>query len=327
MKTKISSICLPLVMFLLMGSTNLAFGQLFSDWAAPVNLGPPVDTVGTEYQPAISKDGLSLYFVVLEGNVQGGPQDIWVAKRNSLTDSWGTPQKLGSAVNSASTEGHPFVTIDGHWLYFNSNKPGGFGRTDIYVARRRDKREDFPTDPSGGWMPAVNLGSGVNTNSREQAPCVFEDSDNGVTTLYFSSDRPGGLGEFDIYASTLQPDGTFGPAVLVEELSSASRDEQPDISRDGLAMFFVSNRSGSIPNLDTGDPSSDLWMSTRPSTLDPWSEPVNLGLLINSPYEDISPSLSFDETTLYFVSPYRVGNQSDFFDIWITTRTKLTNGH
>jgi len=304
-----------------------ASAQRFSEWSAPVNVGPPVDTVGTEFQPFISKDGLSLYFIRLEGDVLGGPQDIWLAKRNVLTDPWGTPQKLGPAINSTAADASPFVTIDGHWMYFTSARSGGFGRNDIYVARRHDQREDFPTDPSGGWMPAFNVGSGVNASSRDGAPCLFEDEQAGATILYFNSDRPGGLGGQDIYASTLQPDGNFGAAVLVDELSSASNDTFPDVSRDGLTMFFVSDRPGSIPDLDTGNPSEDLWVSTRASTLDHWSEPVNLGPAVNSPFVDSSPSLSFDGTTLYFFSAYREGNQSDFFDIWMTKRTKLKDGH
>ena len=306
----------------------------FGPWSAPVNVGPPVNTVGTDYQPFISKDGLSLYFTRLEGNVVGGPQDIWVTKRRSQSDNWGEPQKLGPAINTDANEDTPSVTLDGHWLYFGSRRTGGFGGPDIYVSRRHNKREDFPTDPSGGWQEPLNLGSGVNTASAERAPIVFEDEETGVTTLYLDSDRPG-LGDRDIYASTLQPDGTFGPAVLVAELSSPSSDEQPTISRNGLEMFFVSNRPGSTIT-PAGIPSRDLWVSTRASTLDPWGTPENLdvvnarlgGLPINSPFHDGRPALSFDGKTLYFFSAFRNaglpgGNLSIFFDIWKTTRTKL----
>ncbi len=306
----------------------------FGPWSAPVNIGPPVNTVGVDYQPSISKDGLSLYFARLEGIVAGGPQDIWVAKRRSKSDDWGEPQKLGPAINTPADEGHPFVTVDGHWFYFYSTRSDGFGGPDIYVSRRHNKREDFPTDPSGGWQEPVNLGIGVNTNSRERAPIVFEDEETGVTTLYFDSDRPG-LGDFDIYASTLQPDGTFGPAVLVAELSSPSSDEHPTISRDGLEMFFISNRPGSTLT-PRGIPSRDIWVSARASTSDPWGTPENLDVVnarlggppINSPFHDGRPALSFDGKTLYFFSAFRNagqpgGNLSIFFDIWMTTRSKL----
>ncbi len=309
----------------------------FGPWSAPVNIGPPVNTTLPDAQPFISKDGLSLYFVRLEGSVPGAPQDIWVAKRSSKSDNWGEPQKLGPAINTPATEANPFVTKDGHRMYFGSTRLdlGGFGRQDIYVSWRPNKREDFPTDPSGGWQEPVNLGSGVNTTFGERAPIVFEDEETGVTTLYFTSDRPG-LGDHDIYASTLQPDGTFGPAVLVAELSSSSSDEMPMISRDGLEMFFISNRPGSTITPGGIIRSRDIWVSARASTSDPWGTPENLDVVnarlggppINSPFHDGRPSLSFDGKTLYFFSAFRNagqpgGNLSIFFDIWMTTRTKL----
>lgn len=214
LKPVVVAALLPLLLF---GVATMLADDVdqYSPWSAPVNLGPPVNTIGTDYQPFPSKDGLSLYFTRLEGNVVGGPQDIWVAKRTSETEPWGTPEKLGPGVNSAATENNPFVTIDGHWMYFGSNRttPDAngvlpFGLNDIYVSHRQNKREDFGT---AGWQEPVNLGSGINTAFHERSAIVFEDDLTGVTTLYFDSDRPG-LGGQDIYASTLQPDGTFGPA-------------------------------------------------------------------------------------------------------------------
>ncbi len=319
MKAKVHFVNSTIVLVFLVGLSSFAYGQQFSDWTAPVNLGPPVNTPLPDAQPFVTKDGLSLYFVHLEGNYVGAPQDIWVAKRNSVQDSWGNPQRLGPAINSPLTEAGPFITVDGHWMYFSSNRVGGFGRQDIYVSRRYNKREDLPTEPSGGWQEAQNIGDGVNTNFNEQAPMVFEDEETGITTLYFHSARPTGLGGNDIYASTLQPDGTFGPPVLVPELSTPYNDELPMISRNGLEMFLTSDRPGSILDPETGLPSYDLWVSERASTLDPWSEPVNLGPVVNTPSREGRPDLSFDGTTLWFHSAFPYG----VFDIWKTTRTKL----
>jgi len=326
-----------------------ATGQQFGPWSAPVNVGPPVNTILPEYQPFITKGGLSLYFSLLEGfgAPQTTPQDIWVAKRSSETEPWGTPQRLGPEINIPGpnrTEGQPFVTIDGHYLYFSSNRPGGFGRGDIYVSKRQNKREDF--GPMG-WQQPVNLGSGVNSPANDQAAFVYEDEATGVTYLYFASDRSGNQ---DLYVSTLQPDGTFGSAVPVPELvfgtvNTMSTETQVTISRDGLTMYFISNRPGSAIHPPTefgpgGQPAEDIWVSTRASTTDPWGVPENLDVVnamaggprVNSDYHDGRPSLSFDGTALYFFSAFRRetptgpdGNVgSPFFDIWVTTRTKLT---
>lgn len=291
----------------------------FGPWSAPVNLGPPVNTSFAEVNPFISKDGLSLYFTCQDCPGGFGGFDIWVSRRPTVDAPWGSPQNLGPNINTPFSETNPALSVDGHSLYFTSNRPGGFGLTDIYVSRRHNKRDDF------AWQLPENLGSGVNTAADDrQAAAPFEDDETGTVTLYFSSNRPGGLGGDDIYASTFQPDETFGPAVLVTELSSVSNDQTPAIRHDGLEIFLSSNRPGSVLNLQ-GRPSLDLWVSTRPSTSDPWSTPVNLGPVVNGFGADERSALSFDGTTLYFDSAQRPGNVGGqgFFDIWVTTRSKL----
>ncbi len=282
----------------------------FGPWSAPVNLGPVVNTGFFEQNPAISKDGLSLYF---QSDMPGGygQADIYVSQRASVHDPWGPPQNLGPNINTASNELAPNLSTDGHKLYFHSNRPGGFGGADIYVSRRANKRDDL------GWQPPENLGSGVNTASQEQQPCVFEDEETGVVTLYFISNRPGGMGDLDIYASTLQPDETFGATAPVVELNSSFIDRGPTIRRDGLEIIFPSNRPGSIQGYE------DLWVSTRAKTSDPWSTPVNLGSTVNSMFIDSGPELSFDGTTLYFNSSPTREVAGDNEDLWVTTRTKL----
>lgn len=311
MKTRFrKSVCAGLLTGALLAASALMVvadaDDQYSDWAAATNLGLAINTAGQEQGPTISKDGLSLYFQSDRPGGYGG-FDIYVSQRPNVDAQWGMPQNLGPNVNTSSDELAPALTLDGHRLYFHSNRPGGFGGSDAYVSRRHNKRDDF------GWRLAENLGSGVNTSAQEQQPCAFEDDATGVITLYFTSDRPGGLGGLDIYASTLQSDDTFGSADLVLELSGPSTDRGPTIRRDGLEIVFPSNRPGGL-GFD------DLWGSTRPSTSDPWSVPVNLGPAVNSASSDAQPEFSFDGTALYFNSG-RPG--FGLFDLWVTTRTKL----
>ena len=119
----------------------------------------------------------------------------------------------------------------------------------------------------------------------------------------------------DIYASTLKPDETWGPARLVTELYTNYADCQPSVRRDGLELFFMSNRPGSIGAFD-------LWVSTRASTTQPWSTPVNLGPIVNcSGCNQGHPAISADGTRLYFYSN-RPGGWGGV-DLWVTTRAKL----
>jgi hypothetical protein len=300
---------------LLAASTLLVVADVddqYSDWSAPVDLGPTVNSTSNEFAPVISKDGLSLYFA---SNRPGGfgALDIWVSQRPSMDLPWGTPQNLGPNINTPFAEGGLSLSMDGHRLYFHSNRPGGFGGQDLYVSRRHNKRDDF------GWRPAENLGSGVNTMANENRPFQFEDDMTGAITLYFDSNRPGGPGRDDIYASILQPDETFGSAFLVLEVSTPADDQGPRLRRDGLEIFLASNRPGSIATLSPF--ATDIWVATRPSTADPWSMPIHLGAPINSEFTDSAGSLSFDGTALY-ISTCR--NQAiSGCDLWVATRTKL----
>ena len=182
------------------------------------------------------------------------------------------------------------------------------GGDDLFVTRRRNQRDDF------GWDLPDNLGGGVNSASNELTPVYLED-DEGTITLYFASNRPGGLGGPDVYASVMNNDGTFGPASLVSVLSSISSDLFPTPRRDGLELFLSSNRVGTLGN-------QDLWVSTRPSTLDPWSAPVNLGPFVNTTANDLGGGLSFSRTTFSFHSN-RAGGAGGA-DLYEMTREKIT---
>lgn len=290
------------------GSEQLTFEPTFdkfanAEWSEPVNLGSVVNSAGIEIEVSISKDGLSLYIA----SNRSGNFDIWVSHRESDDEPWGPPQPLGPAINTAAREQAPFISRDGHRLYFFSDREPVGGTTDIYVSRRRNKRDDF------SWEAPVNLGSGVNSTANETLPVLFEDDATGTTTLYFSSNRAGSAGA-DIFASTLQADETFGPASVVAELSSPRRDRVLAIRRDGLEIFLASDR----PNL-VNTP-FDLWFATRATTSQPWSTPVNLGPVVNSSADEGGAALSFDGTTLYFTSS-RLGG-SGLHDIWVTTRPK-----
>src|SRR5438309_4022974 len=287
----------------------------YGPWSAPVNLGPVINTAANEQHPAISKDGLSLY--ISSDRLGGfGGLGIWVSQR-ACTDAddpacaWQTPAHLGPNINSAGNDLAPAFTPDGHQLYFHSTGRGGCGLADIFVARRHDKRDDF------GWAPAENLGCVVNSPYADAGPTYFEDETTGITTLYFTvqNNPPGSDQGFDIYASTRSGDeGAFGLPALVPELSSPFRDTRTTIRRDGLELILSSGRPGGVGN-------EDLWVSTRASTLDPWSTPVNLGAGVNTTALDGGPALSFDGTTLYFHSnrPGGVGGT----DLYVTTRTRL----
>jgi hypothetical protein len=276
----------------------------FSDWAEPVNLGPFVNSAFNESGPALSKDGLSLYLSSNRpGHIGGG--DLWVSQRNSVDEPWGLPINLGPIVNSTDGEQHPELSRDGHWLFFTSGRLGGFGESDIWVSYRENIRDDFD------WQPPVNAGPGINSAGIEQEASFFENDDVGLSQLIFSRLVAGRGGE--IFVSDLQPDGTFGAAALVPELSSAATEAGPSVRFDGLEIFFSSTRFPSFGG-------NDLWTATRQTVLDPWSTPTNLGPLVNGVSLEVVPHIASDRETLYFMSNRPGGFGA--FDLYVTTRTK-----
>jgi hypothetical protein len=300
-------ITLSWVVAIVMTYALSARAQKYSDWSTPVNLGPIVNSPSSETQMGVSKDGLSLYFT---SNRPGGlgSVDMYVSQRSGPDDPWGAPQNLGPNVNTTSGEANPVFSRDGHLMFFQSDRPGGFGSIDIWVCRREHTHDDFD------WQPAVNLGAGVNSSASDNAPAYFENEEDGLPQLFFGSDRPGGAGGLDIYVSEQLADGSFGSAVRIPELSSAAGDSRPSIRHDGLEIFIQSNRVGTVGG-------ADLWVSTRANTLDPWSTPVNLGITVNTTVIDQNPYISSDSKTLFFSSDRPGGIGS--LDIYMTTRTKL----
>jgi len=139
----------------------------------PVNLGPEVNSSTAEYDPHISPDGLSLYFLSRRPGGLGGA-DIWVTTRKTEDDPWGPPVNLGQPVNTEAFEGAPCISADGLEFYFISGRPGGSGSQDIWVTTRKTK--DSP------WGPPVNLGPKVNSTAPENGPSISADG----LELYFS---------------------------------------------------------------------------------------------------------------------------------------------
>jgi Tol biopolymer transport system component len=298
-----------LVVLAILVPQQVETAKKFSEWSAPVNLGPVVNSAFEEFLPEMSKDGLSLYFASNRPGPFGG-EDLWVSRRATRDDAWDEPLNLGPNVNTSFNERSPALSRDGHFLFFATTRPGGSGSFDIWVSWRAHTRDDF------GWQPPVNLGPGVNGAFGDFGPTFFENDDTGIPNLFFASGRPG-VGGIDIYRSELLASGSFGPALLIPELSTPQNDFRPTIRPDGLEVFFDSNRPG--PPDVSGIGLRDLWVSTRETTSNAWSTPVNLGPGVNTGFNDMLPALSSDGMTLLFTSD-RPGFGGS--DLYMTSRAR-----
>lgn len=171
------------------GSCDIYFSKKNGNtWTTPANLGAPVNTAAWETQPSISSDGRTLYFASNREGGKGGI-DIWKTYLND-NGEYETPINLGDSINTRYDEMSPFIHPDNQTLYFSSNGMLGMGGKDIYYSRKN-------TD--GEWTKPVNIGYPINTYADEINLLV-----NAKGNLaYFSSDKPGGFGKYDLYSFEL----------------------------------------------------------------------------------------------------------------------------
>ena len=294
---------------LVLGTLRASAGSpAYSDWSVPVNLGASVNSPFNDFGPAVSKDGLSLYFGSNRPTEPGDPlldANIWLIRRPTPDSPWGAPEPVPALNTSDFIDNVPALSRDGHWLFFTSNRPGGSGDTDVWASFRAHTHDDF------GWDAPVNLGPQVNSASADGGGSFLATEEGGV--LFFGSARLGGLGGNDVYAAPLLADGTFGPAHLVAELSSPQDDQRPAVRFDGRELFLLSNRPGTLG-------ATDLWVSTRESADGAWSEPRNLGAPVNGPGFEQHPYISSDRETLFFASTRPGGSGGP--DLYVSTRTR-----
>ena len=198
-----------------------------SAWEEAQDIGPPINTIENEGAFSISADGQYIFFTACQRSGGVGKCDIWLTQKSG--DQWTEPQNLGKPINSRSWESQPSISSDGRVLYFTSDRPGGYGGTDLYASYFTDS----------GWSKPQNLGPEINTSEDEQFPFIHPDGH----TLYFGSTGHIGMGESDLFVSDLRPDGSWEkPQNLGSPINSLGNDWNLIVSRDGKTAYFSTDR-------------------------------------------------------------------------------------
>ncbi len=160
-----------------------------SPWTIAQPFGGTINTPAYEGMPSPSPDCRELYFVSDRPGGYGG-YDIWVSRYEE--GLWQLPVNAGPAINTRGNETAPYMYADNETLYFTSDGWLGMGGTDLFVSRKIN---------DSNYTTAVNVGYPINTAFDEKSACVTLDGKR----LYFSSDRNGPPGNYDIYEAPIRP--------------------------------------------------------------------------------------------------------------------------
>ncbi len=258
------------------------------------NLGSPLNTEGSEYSPVLPSNEKFMVFTYRGPKSKGGKQkipgkpdekgtyfeDVFISYKNEKGD-WGKPMPI----DTINTTGHDAVTCishDGQKLYIFRN--AALGNGDIFVSLLKGTK----------WSPPEKL-KGINSNYWEGSICFTPDE----KYLYFSSERPNGLGGRDIYAAQRMPDGSYGSVKNLGPTINTPYDEDaPFITADGKTMFFSSTGHNSTGGYDVFR--SDLKGVN-------WGVPYNIGKPVNTSLDDKYYWVSADGERGYYSSERKDG--------------------
>lgn len=247
----------------------------FGAWGTATNL-TSLNTTANDWSPTLSDDGLE----VIWETTRTGNQDLFRAVRATSTDPFGPAAAL-AVLNSAQSEASPSLSRDRLTLYFSSNRSGSWR---LYRATRADKDDAFAAPVLVPELATVNV----------LGPALTAAGDE----LFFTN-----LSESSI-SRAVMTNGTFSVAGVMSELGT-SASAYPDVSRDGLTIYFDTN-------------SSQLVSATRSAPGGTFSTPATMSGSLDSGSGEADAELGDGDRQLAFSSNRPGGAGS--WDIWLATR-------
>jgi tetratricopeptide (TPR) repeat protein len=206
-------------------------------FAKAKNIGPPIDKKEGEQEIiGLSANGetMLLYYTNLKGI-----GDIYITSTDK-NKTFQPAEKLSENINSAKAEEiAACLSGDGNTLYFASNRSGGLGGTDLYMARKL---------PAGNWGPAQNLGPEINTPFDEDFPNITNDG----KVLYFSSNGHTSMGGYDIFKAELNETNKqfANPKNVGYPINTTEDNFNFRLSNNGRFGYMAALRDGGLGDLD-----------------------------------------------------------------------------
>ncbi|MFN4082836.1 MAG: OmpA family protein [Bacteroidia bacterium] len=206
-----------------------------NQWQKASNIGPPINTDKNEGTVSLSADGQYIFYTACNRVDGFGSCDLLLSRLDGNT--WVEPKFLNPPVNTRNWESQPSISFDGKTLYFSSNAPGGYGKSDIWMT----------TYKNGRWTQPVNCGPEINTSADEQSPFIAKDDH----TLYFASDGHAGMGGLDLFYSRKDSTGNFTKPVNIGYPINTPNDETClVIAANGVDAYISANRPEGYGGLD-----------------------------------------------------------------------------
>lgn len=263
----------------------------------PVSLGSNVNTIYDDYWPSLSADENTL---VITSNIPKDPsleqvignrqEDFFITTRDEK-GNWKPVKNIGTPINTPYfNEGAQSITADGKTMYYTVCE----GRCNIFVSSLQD---------DGQWGRPRKLPEPVNLGySSEKQPSISPDG----TTLYFVSDRKGGLGGYDIWrAKRIDEHRWEQPENLGETINTPFLEQSPFIHFDNQTLYFSSNGHVGMGGLD-------IFM-TQMIDDTTWTTPVNLGYPINTHKNEDGLIVNAMGNTAYFSSEINPDTRRDIY--------------
>lgn len=217
-------------------------------WLPARPLSGNINTPFNEGAQTLTQDGNQLYYAACDRPGGFGSCDLYFSQRKG--DDWTPARNVGSPVCTNAWESQPCIAADGNTLIFVSNRPGGKGGSDLWIARK---------DKNGKWMTPVNAGDSINTLFDESSPFLHPDG----VTLYFTSEGHAGFGGEDIFISRKKKDGTWmRPKNIGYPINSKNDENSLVVGLSGKRAYFASDRFNAERNFDLFY--FDLYEAARP---------------------------------------------------------------
>ncbi|MBI34366.1 MAG: hypothetical protein CMP67_03280 [Flavobacteriales bacterium] len=266
-----------------------------------------VNSEYAEYAPVVSADEQTMIFTSrrkIKGGSESQPkdpidfkyyEDIYISKKDAQ-GNWSEPELISDKINTEGHEATIGLSVDGQQLLIYSAQEDPQG--DIYYSKLNGQ----------DWSKPIPF-EALNSKASETHACFSADG----KTIFFTSNRKGGYGGFDIYRVTMLPNGAWSkPLNLGPKINTEFDDRAPFIHPDGVSLFFSSNGHETMGGFD-------IFQATDLGE-DGWSTPENIGYPINTAEDDVFYATSVDGKRSYYASKKEGGKGEN--DLYLITIPK-----